>query len=185
MNNNKGSVVLLTILGVATLLVAVVGATFAYFSATMNGTESEATIEVTSGTLSTEYGDNSKLNLTGGEFGSVLATKTLTVSGIISGSTNLNYEIDMSIKNNTYAEGDLVYVIESSNESVNGNVIANSEEIKIPAGASTIELGKGLFAGPITSGATHSYTITIKYVGEIPGVEKGLEGIITVSQSKK
>lgn len=31
-NNNKGSIILLTIISVATLLVAVVGATFAYFN---------------------------------------------------------------------------------------------------------------------------------------------------------
>lgn len=34
-NNNKGSMIILTIIGIATLLVAVIGATFAYFSVTV------------------------------------------------------------------------------------------------------------------------------------------------------
>ena len=37
-NNNKGSIILLTIISVATLLVAVVGATFAYFNISSIGT---------------------------------------------------------------------------------------------------------------------------------------------------
>ena len=62
MNNGKGNMILLTVIAVATLLVAVVGATFAYFGATMNN-ESETPIEVTSGTLSVEYDGDSKINL--------------------------------------------------------------------------------------------------------------------------
>ena len=38
MKDNKGTTVLLTVIGIATLLVAVVGATFAYFSATVKET---------------------------------------------------------------------------------------------------------------------------------------------------
>ena len=40
MNNGKGNMILLTIIAVATLLVAVIGATFAYISATKNGNQS-------------------------------------------------------------------------------------------------------------------------------------------------
>ena len=57
-NKNK---VLLTVIGVATLLVAVVGATFAYFSAT----DSSETVEVTTGaaTISISASNNSVTNI--------------------------------------------------------------------------------------------------------------------------
>ena len=77
MNSGKGSIVLFTIIAVATLLVSVVGATFAYFGATMKGRESQKTISVSSGTLAIEYGTNSKINATNLQPGAVVATKKL------------------------------------------------------------------------------------------------------------
>ena len=59
-NNNKGNMILLTIISVATLLVAVIGATFAYFNISINSKDSDTTIEVTNGTISIEYADNAK-----------------------------------------------------------------------------------------------------------------------------
>ena len=41
MNENKSNTLLLTVIGVATLLVAVVGASFAYFTAQLSGTETK------------------------------------------------------------------------------------------------------------------------------------------------
>ena len=93
MNNGKGNMILLTVIAVATLLVAVVGATFAYFGATMNN-ESETPIEVTSGTLSVEYDGDSKINLQSlmSNTETVVATKTFNITGVVTGSNNLNYE---------------------------------------------------------------------------------------------
>lgn len=55
MKEGKNNTVLLTVIGIATLLVAVVGATFAYFSAQLSGTESQSTmvIQATNGGSST------------------------------------------------------------------------------------------------------------------------------------
>ena len=44
----KKNVILLTVIAVATLLITVVGATFAYFAATISGTESAEEIKITS-----------------------------------------------------------------------------------------------------------------------------------------
>lgn len=52
--NNKGSMIILTIIGIATLLVAVIGATFAYFTVTLNyETEPTPTVVETSTMLVT------------------------------------------------------------------------------------------------------------------------------------
>lgn len=53
MSEGKNNTVMLTIIGIATLLIAVVGATFAYFSATVTGSDEEYTVK--SATVGTEF----------------------------------------------------------------------------------------------------------------------------------
>ena len=51
MENNRGQSIFLSVVGIATLLVAIVGATFAYFSLTVQGNNTASTISVTAATL--------------------------------------------------------------------------------------------------------------------------------------
>lgn len=189
MNGGKGSTILLTIIAVATLLVAVVGATFAYFGAMMNGSEAPTTIEVTSGTLAIEYEGNSIIS--GGNLnpGDTLINKNFMVTGVVTGSSNLNYESSLVIKNNTFADGALVYTITSTNESNNGStMVATTEPVGIPNGTSTIVLGNGSFAGPTTTGSSHKYVINITLSPNAdPQANLGKEfsGQLSTSQSKK
>lgn len=53
--NNNGNTILLTVIGVATLLVALVGATFAYFSATINNEQAESIILQTATPVGLKY----------------------------------------------------------------------------------------------------------------------------------
>ena len=186
-NNNKGNLILLTILSVATLLVAVVGATFAYFNVSMNGKDSETTIEVTNGTLSTEYVDNSTFNFTGGTAGQLIASKTFTINGLITGSSNLNYQVVLKVNNNTYGEGQLVYAVRSSNDSNNGTVIPNNEDrVSIPVGTNNVIVGKGLFAGPIPNGALHTYTIDIYAMdGATIAADAAFDAKVAITQATK
>lgn len=165
-NNNKGSLILLTIISIATLLVAVAGATFGYFNVSMNGRGKDTTIEVTNGTLTVEHSENSSISVGAANAGTLVATKTFTINGLITGSSNLNYEVDIKVNNNTFEDNQLVYTISSTNDANNGSIIPNNEErVAIPSGNNTIVVGKGLFAGPITNGATHTYTLKI-YVAD-------------------
>lgn len=162
MNSGKGNMVLLTIMSIATLLVAVVGATFAYFGALVKGGESSPTFEITSGTLSTEY--NGMANIDAGyvNTGEVIGTKEIYVTGIVTGSNNFKYEVTLDVTNNTYADGELFYTISSANESSNGQTIAaTTEAIAIPTGTNTLSIGTGVFAGPTTAGLKHKYVVTI------------------------
>ncbi|MDE6292408.1 MAG: hypothetical protein K2L98_01870, partial [Bacilli bacterium] len=155
------------------LLVAVAGATFAYFSATMPGSESPTTIEVTGGGTIFIDCDASK-TINGPQTvaaNSTLGKRTVTLNGSIVGSANLGYDAKLVVKNNTYADGELVYTITSTNTSNNGStILSTSDPVAIPSGTSTINLGSGKFAGPVPSGAVHTYTIEIKYVNN-EGVE--------------
>ena len=59
-NNRRGSEIFLGVIGVATLVVAIIGATFAYFTATTNSDEDAVSVGAT--TLSLQYED--KINTT-------------------------------------------------------------------------------------------------------------------------
>ncbi len=189
MREGKGNIILLTIIAVATLLVSVAGTTFAYFNAAMNGSDSPTTIEVTSGTLSVEYDGNATIHQTGNVAANQeLGKKNFTITGLVTGSSNLNYEVKMNVKTNTYAEGELVYTITSKNVSNNGTIITTtSDPVVIPAGASAINLGKGNFAGPVASGAEHSYTISIQYVNgqEVEAAGKEFDATLSIGQATK
>ena len=108
----KKNVVFLTVLAVATLLTAVVGTTFAYFTATVagNGTATTTTI-TTANNLGINYSDGAQI--TGNAIvPGWMATKTVTVTN--NGDTPVNYQINWTAVNNTFSKGssdsdDLVY----------------------------------------------------------------------------
>lgn len=60
----NGNTVLLTVIGVATLLVALVGATFAYFSATITSTAKESIYITTVSPIALKYVGQSQISLT-------------------------------------------------------------------------------------------------------------------------
>ena len=85
MENNKQNSVLLIIIAVATLLVAVVGATFAYFTAS-NPSGSTAEVKTTSGKMEITFADGKDnieaVKQTGVEpSNTVLVDKTFTITG--------------------------------------------------------------------------------------------------------
>lgn len=185
MNSGKGNMVLLTVMSIATLLVAVVGATFAYFGALIKGGEASPTFEITSGTLSTEF--NGMANIDAGfvNTGEVIGTKEIYVTGIVTGSNNFKYEVTLDVINNTYVDGELFYTITSVNESSNGQTIAASTEpIAIPSGTNTIAIGTGVFAGPTTAGLKHKYVVNIVRNASVDqNIEKSFNAKFYVSQS--
>lgn len=121
MENNKQNTVLLTIIAVATLLVAVVGATFAYFTAS-NSNGSTSIITTTSGKMEIKFEDGSnkvdlsKTGFTPGD--TVLITKSFTLTGtntsigqVNNGSTNgmdMPYTVDLEYQNG-FTTGQLHY----------------------------------------------------------------------------
>ena len=187
MGNSKGNMVLLTVMSIATLLVAVVGATFAYFGALMPTGESSPTFEVTSGTLAAEY--NGDANIINGNVlqGESIGVKEISVTGIVTGSNNLNYEVTLAISANSYLDGELAYTITSYNESNNGSTIATTTEpVAIPTGATTISLGSGVFAEPTTSGLSHKYTVNIVRVNTADmNPERTFNARLFTNQTKK
>ena len=63
--NNKGSMIILTVIGIATLLIAVIGATFAFFTVQIKGNVEESTVQVSSSTMLVQFATQNKLEYTG------------------------------------------------------------------------------------------------------------------------
>lgn len=65
MDNNKGQTIFLSVIGIATLLVAIIGATFAWFSVTIQGNDNASSIIVTTATVgSVVFTDGNEINMT-------------------------------------------------------------------------------------------------------------------------
>ena len=64
-NNNKGSMIILTVIGIATLLVAVIGATFAYFSVTLKYETEPTPAVIESSTMLVTFKTVNELTYTG------------------------------------------------------------------------------------------------------------------------
>ena len=110
MGENKGQTIFLSVIGIATLLVAIIGATFAYFTTTM-GNNKAVTGTVTTATIS-------DVVLAGTEFkaenimpGYVSADQTFTISSnSITGDATADYVCNIS-KSGTGVSTDFQYAV--------------------------------------------------------------------------
>ena len=110
-NGGKNNTILLTVIAIATLLVVVTGATFAYFAAVVRGNENASSIIIkaseTGQTLT--LGGGEKVELTniypkGTAAGSEWVTKNISLSSnALAGNTGTSvYAFTMSVDNNGY-----------------------------------------------------------------------------------
>ena len=160
-NNKKGNTVLLTIIAVATLLVAVVGATFAYFTATVTGNDTASSVLVTTakiGTITYENGQELKLEnaLPGSEKSIDFTIKSDTTS-----TDGVRYSIKwVDVTNDFTTTSDLVYTLNGQIETGSkGGTLVNTAttEQEVPANPNTI--GSGI----LMPGETHKYTLKVTF----------------------
>ncbi len=182
--NNKRNTILLTIIGIATLLVAIVGATFAYFTATVTGNSEADNVKVTTDTygLNIEGLGDGKIELLNqglpqSEKGQDY-TKELNFS--IKSSSNDSHQISISFENvsnnfckkvdsqesikcNDEAEagvdvsGELYYKLSSCTDSG----YTSCDTVKVSETAMPHEAGVILDSDPITSKGTNYYKLVV------------------------
>ena len=166
MKENRSNTLLLTIIGVATLLVAVIGASFAYFTATISGSESTTTVTVGAGSLTIAYSGGAAIETDRLEPvpapDAAVATKTFTITGTNSTTAIMPYTISMVVTGNTFTANTLTYDLDSTNTGGNGYVVPDKTETGIATGASTITFGTGYFAGAVSS-SVHTYVLHIYF----------------------
>ena len=185
-NNNKTNTLLLTVIAIATLMVAVIGATFAYFTANTSGSETISTIQMTGGRLTISYADNSaslSYNQTNGSVEpqeAAVIQKAFVLTGTNTTDLTMPYEVNMHVVNNEFSNNALTYVL--TNDTVNNGTITleNSGNGSIPGPLvtfegpeadytsatkgtavtnQTIKLAEGNFTK--TEGATHQYKLSV------------------------
>lgn len=114
MREGKDNTLLLTVIGIATLLVAVAGATFAYFTAQTRYTdtnESTLTIYSSQGTVNKlEGGATLKMDNIYPVDGRVWATKVITYSQTTAGATGEDHRYTVTLNYvNSFAGGSIAY----------------------------------------------------------------------------
>ena len=101
MSEGKNNTVMLTIIGIATLLIAVVGATFAYFSATLTGTNDEKEYTVRSATVGTQFNGGDQIAAAGiYPKAEAWGTKTFSIKTTATKGVSTKYRITLVIDDN-------------------------------------------------------------------------------------
>ena len=157
-DNSKTNTLLLTVIGVATLLVAVIGATFAYFTAQVGGGESSTTVKMNAGVLKINFTNGNTVQTTEGfeptkaavecpgnkvnetdpyycgqaQY-SPVATKKFTLTGtnttLASDNMKMPYTIKLVVTQNQFSTGAIKYTLTGTKE---GGEAAAGELVQIP-----------------------------------------------------
>ena len=174
MERNNGNTILLTVIGIATLLVALVGATFAYFTASINNENSQS-VSVTS---ATPVG----LNYVGGELQLPDAlpgdsnTMTFTVTNPATSTLSQEYKLRVVVDTDKIPQGsEFVAVDQDNNPAPNQLVVsitASTNGVHVPfTGTLTRDYTNGsdtsdwAFTDTVTiaPGEEHVYNLTVAF----------------------
>lgn len=161
-DTKKGNTVLLTVIAVATLLVAVVGATFAYFTASVSNPGGNESVVVTTANLGTiTYQNGTQISLDNALPGAS-DTKSFTIKLDESGTNDLKYTIKWKSVDNTFEGTDLVYTLQGNGSNGNTGIVGSEGGLKdytAPTTGNNIIIG----TGTIKPGETHTYNLTLKF----------------------
>lgn len=156
MKEGKRNTVLLIVVSIATLLVTVVGATFAFFTAALTGQEGTTTVTVLSGSIGTviDEGDAIIISNVIPQAESLL-TKVITIShtNSITVPGAFEYSITLDVESNTFATDHLKYTFtHGTGTDATGTMIAETAT-QTPIGTSDITFGNATagYEGSITT----------------------------------
>ena len=189
MNENKSNTLLLTVIGVATLLVAVIGASFAYFTAQISGGETNTTLTVQAGTLTISYEGGSSLNPNGTNAldilpvttGEPIITKKFTVTGSNTTTTKMPYTVQMNFTTNEFTVPGLLYSLEHTEPITNGSGLPEkkiTQSLVTPTGEAEKTAFQATLDALFTTNAvpigTESFSLGSGYFeGPVPSSEIG------------
>ena len=180
MENSKGQTLFLSVIGVATLLVAIIGATFAWFSVDVTGNANAESVYVETMKLgSVTYTDSNAITLTNVK--PITADevdedniKTFSVAQTDTNATEtLSYVISLEVTDGALATADEGYFKHSlsgtSSKTENAGTLVSVALSEVPS--STTDLGTGSLVGY----ETHNYTYTI-YLEEANKAQNDAQG---------
>lgn len=166
-NGGKSSTILLTVIGIATLLVVVTGATFAFFAANITGNDNATSVRVQAASTGTT------ITYTGGEAvtlngiyprDAAWTTKTIkltsTAVGDATSTATSKYTFKLVVAENSYDAGDIQYTFTNKTATnVNTGFTQVAAKTNI---AATNDLAHGIV--PNNKPATIEYVLSIYYV---------------------
>lgn len=186
MNDNRGQTIFLSVIGIATLLVAIIGATFAYFTTTMGGTE--AKVSATTGTLGKVEYTAQALNLTNILPGKTSEEKEVTVS-LGASDFNVNYVCNLEVTGNEVTDMFLKVSVDNITAAANNQRLplvvyptfdTDGTTELTPAGtAQKIKIAEGTLQSGESK--TMKYAITFQETGTDQNAQQGKRFNATVS----
>lgn len=167
----NGSTVLLTVVGVAALMVALVGATFAYFTTNIQNDATQSINLWTTPPVGLSYQASNSIALEDIVPGAS-ATSTFSVTNPETSTINQSYDLYLVVDEdelvNTEGDGQLVVTASDGNEastmSEDGTLM--NQPIDLTDGATALATGKYLLANDvlIEVGETQDYSIIVKFI---------------------
>lgn len=149
MGENKGQTIFLSVIGIATLLVAIIGATFAYFTTSMSGaqgTVTATTAQLGSASFTAQSVDASNTAILPGW---TSGAKTVTVT-LGESDYDVAYTCTLSMTANPLSDLKLTVAGEGAVSTANKTLATGASETKIAEGT-------------LTSGASKSMTYTLSF----------------------
>lgn len=180
MKDNKGTTILLTVIGIATLLVAVVGATFAYFTAGVEDSDTSVDTNITlnSATVGTITFTHSNIidlcddtQFPNGQtcviYPGAQETKTFTVAADSESTTEVAYDVYLEIIDNTFTTANgLGYKVSASSDKGTTSLAAGATYAAMDTTNSDfdkgakVKIGSGVLG---TAGTVDTWTLDVKF----------------------
>ena len=177
MNDNKGQTIFLSVIGIATLLVAIIGATFAYFTTTMNG--SAANVGATTAKLGEVSYNANGITATDAVLPGWSANDTITLT---MKPSDVDVEFNCFINASALGTDDKLedFYVTSSATAAGTNTIADTIATKRKFAAADkgqkVKIASGTLKGGNTTDniQTITYTVGFEETGESQNGQQGL-----------
>ena len=170
MTENKGQTIFLSVIGIATLLVAIIGATFAYFTTSMGGTQ--GTVKATTAKIGADSFTAQSVSGTAVLPGWTSEAKTVTVT-LGPSDYDVKYTCTLDMTANPLTDLTLTVAGTNAQTSVNG---------KLKTGATKPVIASGTLAKSATEQTVSmTYTLSFPETGADQGTQQGktIAGTVT------
>lgn len=166
----KSKSIIISIIGtILSIAIVSLGVTYAFFSASIIGSESGSTIVAEAGIMqiSVSGGNNVTAENIMPDNDNPWGTKTITLTGTNTTEKSMSYKIKLVVDNNEFKKANMQYTLTSTNTENNGAVISNvstATDITAAVGTSqvlggTTQVGYFLNASKVA----HTYVLKLFY----------------------
>ena len=169
MTENKGQTIFLSVIGIATLLVAIIGATFAYFTTSMGGTQ--GTVKATTAKLGSSSFTAESVSATAVLPGWTSEAKNVTVT-LGESDVDVNYTCVLTMTANPLTDLKLAVAGDNAVAAATKTLTTGESETKIAEG--TLKSGES---------KTMTYTLTFAETGTVQDSQQGatIAGVVKCS----